>query len=110
MKSVDKKKYKCYNIRVIKINKEREILKMNKQESLDLILELYKELNQYEKEIPTGNVVDFAIEYLKNPITKLMNDNEIAYFLVKKIKEDLKMTFFDILENDNTTIMNLIKK
>ena len=86
---------------------------MNKQESLDLILELYKELNQYEKEIPTVNVVDFAIEYLKNPIRKLMNDmndNEIAYFLVKKIKEDLKMTFFDILENDNTTIMDLIKK
>ena len=86
---------------------------MNKQESLDLILELYKELNQYEKEIPTVNVFDFAIEYLKNPIRKLMNDmndNEIDYFLVKKIKEDLKMTFFDILENDNTTIMDLIKK
>lgn len=86
---------------------------MNKQESLDLILELYKELNQYEKEIPTVNVFDFAIEYLKNPIRTLMNDmndNEIAYFLVKKIKEDLKMTFFDILENDNTTIMDLIKK
>lgn len=86
---------------------------MNKQESLDLILELYKELNQYEKEIPTVNVFDFAIEYLKNPIRTLMNDmndNEIDYFLVKKIKEDLKMTFFDILENDNTTIMDLIKK
>ena len=86
---------------------------MNKQESLDLILELYKELNQYEKEIPTVNVFDFAIEYLKNPIRTLMNDmndNEIDYFLVKKIKEDLKITFFDILENDNTTIMDLIKK
>lgn len=83
---------------------------MNKKESLDLILELYEELNQYEKEIPTVNFVDFKIEYLKNPIRKTMDDNEIAYFLIKKIKEDLKLTLCDILENDNTIIMDLIKK